>query len=84
MVVCTITHRDDAHAEIEARRVLAEVSGKLGAGSGLDVLGPTPAFLHRLRGEYRWQITVRGEAIERAFPHLPRGRGWSIDVDPGQ
>jgi primosomal protein N' (replication factor Y) len=83
MVVCTITHREDARAEIEARRALAEVSGKLAAGSGLDVLGPTPAFLHRLRGEYRWQITVRGEAIERAFPHLPRGRGWSIDVDPG-
>jgi primosomal protein N' (replication factor Y) len=83
MVVCTVTHREDARAEIEARRALAEVSGKLGAGSGLDVLGPTPAFLHRLRGEYRWQITVRGEAIERAFPHLPRGRGWSIDVDPG-
>ena len=83
MVVCTITHREDARAELEARRAFAEVSDKLGAGSGLDVLGPTPAFLHRLRGEYRWQITVRGEAIERAFPHLPRGRGWSIDVDPG-
>jgi primosomal protein N' (replication factor Y) len=83
LLVCTVSHREDARAEIEARRALAEVSDKLGAGSGLDVLGPTPAFLHRLRGEYRWQITVRGEAIERAFAHLPRGRGWSIDVDPG-
>ena len=83
MVVCTVTHREDARAELEARRAFAEVSDKLGAGSGLDVLGPTPAFLHRLRGEYRWQVTIRGEAIERAFPHLPRGRGWSIDVDPG-
>ena len=83
MVVCTVSNRDDARAELDARRAAAEVSDKLGAGSGLDVLGPTPAFLHRLRGEYRWQITVRGEAIERAFPHLPRTRGWSIDVDPG-
>lgn len=83
MVVCTISDRQDARAELAARRALAEVSDKLGAESGLDVLGPTPAFLHRLRGEYRWQITVRGEVIERAFPHLPRGRGWSIDVDPG-
>jgi len=39
-------------------------------------------FLQRLRGQYRWQFTVRGEEIERALPHLPRGRGWSIDVDP--
>jgi primosomal protein N' (replication factor Y) len=83
MVLCTVTHRDDALAEAAARRAVAEVSGKLRAGSGLDVLGPTPAFLHRLRGEYRWQFTVRGEVIERAFPFLPRGRGWSIDVDPG-
>ena len=83
MVVCTISHREDARAELDARRAVAEVSDKLGAGSGLDVLGPTPAFLHRLRGEYRWQVTIRGEAIERAFPHLPKGRGWSIDVDPG-
>ena len=84
LCVCTVSNREDARAELDARRALAEVSGKLGQGSGLDVLGPTPAFVHRLRGEYRWQITVRGEAIERAFPHLPRGRGWSIDVDPGQ
>jgi primosomal protein N' (replication factor Y) len=83
MVVCTISHREDARAELDARRALAEVSDKLGPGSSLDVLGPTPAFLHRLRGEYRWQITIRGVAIEEAFPHLPRGRGWSIDVDPG-
>jgi primosomal protein N' (replication factor Y) len=83
MVVCTTNHRDDARAEAAARRAVAEVSGTLGAGSGLDVLGPTPAFVHRLRGEFRWQFTVRGEAIERAFPLLPRGRGWSIDVDPG-
>lgn len=83
LVVCTVSNREDARAELDARRALAEVSDKLGQGSGLDVLGPTPAFLHRLRGEFRWQITIRGEAIEKAFPHLPRGRGWSIDVDPG-
>jgi primosomal protein N' len=81
--VCTFTHRDDAEAEIEARGEAQRLSGTLGIDAGLDVLGPTPAFLHRLRGEYRWQITVRGTDIERAFAHLPRARGWSIDVDPG-
>ena len=82
LVECTYAHRDDAAAELEARRLAEKLSGILGSGSGLDVLGPTPAFLHRLRGEYRWQVTLRGEAIEKAFEHLPRGRGWSIDVDP--
>ena len=82
LVQCTIAHKDDGKAEQEARLAVQKVSGILGSGDGLDVLGPAPAFLHRLRGEYRWQFTVRGEAIERTFPHLPRGRGWSIDVDP--
>jgi primosomal protein N' (replication factor Y) len=83
LCVCTYVHKDDREAEIEVRREAQRVSDTLGIGAGLDVLGPTPAFLHRLRGEYRWQITVRGTDIERAFPHLPRARGWSIDVDPG-
>ena len=83
LVVCTFSHGEDARAEAEARQEQQKLSDTLGAGAGLDVLGPTPAFVHRLRGQYRWQLTVRGSDIERAFPHLPRGRGWSIDVDPG-
>ncbi|HXA29246.1 MAG TPA: primosomal protein N', partial [Candidatus Angelobacter sp.] len=82
LVQCTFAHTDDGKAEQETRLAVQKVSGILASGDGLDVLGPAPAFLHRLRGEYRWQFTVRGEAIERTFPHLPRGRGWSIDVDP--
>jgi primosomal protein N' (replication factor Y) len=84
LCVCTITHREDTVAEDAARQEAEALSGKLGDSDGITVLGPTPAFLHRLRGEYRWQLTVRGTAIERAFPYLPRGRGWSIDVDPVQ
>lgn len=82
LVTCTVSHADDAAAEGAARRCAAELSAILGDGGGLDVLGPTPAFLHRLRGQHRWQVTLRGTDIERAFGHLPRGRGWSIDVDP--
>jgi primosomal protein N' (replication factor Y) (superfamily II helicase) len=82
LVVCTYTHRNDTAAEAETRRKAQELSDTLAGGEGLDVLGPTPAFLHRLRGHYRWQFTVRGQAIERTFQQLPKGRGWSIDVDP--
>lgn len=82
LCVCTYLHKDDATCEAEVRREAERLSGTLAGSDGLDVLGPTPAFLHRLRGQYRWQLTVRGVAIERAFSHLPHGRGWSIDVDP--
>jgi len=82
LCVCTCTHRDDAEAERRARRAAENLSATLAPGLGIDVLGPTPAFVHRLRGEYRWQITVRGASLEGALPHLPKERGWSIDVDP--
>ncbi|MGI8847420.1 MAG: replication restart helicase PriA [Candidatus Dormibacteria bacterium] len=82
LVTCTVAHARDGAAEGACRQAVTDLSAILGAEVGLDVLGPTPAFLHRLRGQHRWQFTIRGEAIERAFPHLPGGRGWSIDVDP--
>ena len=82
LVVCTFADRSDDAAHEEADRAAQQLSGTLTPGDGLDVLGPTPAFLHRLRGLYRWQITVRGTAVERAFVHLPKGKGWAIDVDP--
>jgi primosomal protein N' (replication factor Y) (superfamily II helicase) len=82
LCVCTCAHRDDAEAERRARKAAEKLSGTLTPGSGVDVLGPTPAFLHRLRGEFRWQITVRGASLQEALPHLPTDRGWSIDVDP--
>ena len=49
---------------------------------GIRLMGPSPAFIHRLRGDYRWQITLKGQALGRARLLQPRGRGWSIDVDP--
>jgi len=49
---------------------------------GIRVMGPSPAFIHRLRGEYRWQVTLKGLGLERARHLAPRSRGWSFDIDP--
>jgi primosomal protein N' (replication factor Y) len=49
---------------------------------GIRVLGPSPAFIHRLRGDYRWQLTLKGRKLERARRFAPGGRGWSFDIDP--
>lgn len=48
----------------------------------VKVLGPSPAFILKLRGSYRWQITLKGRDLSRLAPLAPRGRGWSYDVDP--
>ena len=83
LVTCTCSHADDAEAEQRTREAVEVLRTALAAEQGIEVLGPSPAFLHRLRGEHRWQLTVRGTDIERSFAHLPRARGWAIDVDPG-
>ena len=85
LLTCTVSHPDDAVAGERAREAADALRGALSTDpglGGLEVLGPSPAFLHRLRGEHRWQLTVRGTELERCFPHLPSARGWAVDVDP--
>ena len=84
LVVLTRTDTDDLRAAASAR----DASEALAAGflkegiEGIRVMGPAPAFIHRLRGEYRWQVTLKGEGLERARHLAPKGKGWSYDVDP--
>ena len=84
LAVLTRTDADDARAATVAREAAEELaSGLLREGiEGIRVMGPSPAFIHRLRGEYRWQVTLKGDGLERARHLAPRGRGWSYDVDP--
>ncbi|HUZ86419.1 MAG TPA: primosomal protein N' [Candidatus Baltobacterales bacterium] len=84
LVVLTRTDSDDGRAAASAREAAEAIaSGLLKDGvEGIRVMGPSPAFIHRLRGEYRWQVTLKGDGLERARHLAPRGKGWSYDVDP--
>jgi primosomal protein N' (replication factor Y) len=84
LAVLTRTDADDGRAAASAREAAeALATGLLKEGiEGIRVMGPSPAFIHRLRGEYRWQVTLKGGRLERARHLAPRGRGWSYDVDP--
>jgi len=73
-------HTNDDRGRSEAERVyrlLARQSSDL-----LRVTGPTPAFVHRLRGRYRWQVLVRGENPAAVVAGLSLPSGWMVDVDP--
>ncbi len=84
LAVLTRSDADDARAAASAREAADSIaSSMLKEGiDGIRVMGPSPAFMHRLRGEYRWQVTLKGDRLERARHLAPRGRGWSFDVDP--
>ncbi|TAN32535.1 primosomal protein N' [bacterium] len=84
LAVLTRTDADDGRAAGAAREAAeALATGLLKEGvEGIRVMGPSPAFIHRLRGDYRWQVTLKGDGLERARHLAPRGKGWSYDVDP--
>jgi primosomal protein N' (replication factor Y) len=78
-------------ASIELAR-LASSAAEVGPGSELEVLGPAPAPLARLRGRYRYQLLVKGpagprlhgaaEALAKATAGLASPLQASVDVDP--
>ena len=84
LAVLTRTDRDDAKAAASAREAAESIAaGMVKEGiAGIRVMGPSPAFIHRLRGEYRWQVTLKGDGLERVRHLAPRGKDWSYDIDP--
>ncbi len=68
----------------EASRVASELRlARDAAGrSEPDILGPTPAYVARVRGEYRWQLLLRGREPVQALVGTRLGDRWVVDVDP--
>ncbi len=78
------SHTNDATCRREAERIgclLIEERDARGIAD-LNVIGPAPAFIHRLRGRFRWQLTLRGSELAAFLSGIPVPRGWTIDIDP--
>ena len=48
----------------------------------IDPIGPAPAFRHKIRGRYRWQLILRGRGLSDLIARLDLPPGWAVDVDP--
>ncbi len=66
-----------ADCEDEAARLRPQLKAQ-----GVEVLGPGPAVIPRLRSLHRWQITLKGARLDGVAELLPAGKGWALDVDP--
>ena len=84
LIIATYAHRDEKRAEAQARAYCEELSATIGLRKlgDIEILGPSPAFLYRLRDEFRFEVTIKGPTLEPIRDRLPRERGWSLDVDP--
>lgn len=79
-------YKSEAGAVRAARKLAGEINAQF-AGA-VQLLGPAPSFHERLRGLYRWQITVRATshktivAVAELAAKATKGK-WSIELDPG-
>ncbi|MDO8614781.1 MAG: primosomal protein N' [Dehalococcoidia bacterium] len=84
LVRLTYAHTGAAYAQgqaaMMARRLKVE-RDRLGLAN-LDVLGPSPAFVPRLRGRWRWNVVLRGNDPAAVLRDTALPRGWTADVDP--
>lgn len=84
--IVRMVHRD-ANADRgleEASRVASELRVKRDAAGRAepDILGPTQAYIARVRGEYRWQVLLRGRNPAALLGDVRLGERWHVDVDP--
>ncbi len=80
----TYSHANDALGQREAERMKRFLEQEIAAKGvgGIELIGPAPAFIHRLRGRYRWQLILRGRELSAFLYPLPLPPGWAVDIDP--
>lgn len=83
LVQLTLTHSNPRWSRDEALRLHRALTHRRAEmGSDSDVIGPSPAYVPRVRGRWRWEILLRGRdpaSLVRDFVLPPH---WSVDVDP--
>jgi len=78
------THTNYALCQREAermKRLIIEERDSQGIAD-LSLIGPAPAFIHRLRGRFRWQLILRGSELAAFLSQIPVPQGWTVDIDP--
>lgn len=77
-------HSNEVRAQQEAARWRGVLQTRIAQRGlpALDVIGPVPAFFRRVRGEYRYQIIVRGIDPHALLAEMTLPFGWRVEVDP--
>ncbi|MBV9281472.1 MAG: primosomal protein N' [Chloroflexi bacterium] len=82
-------HDDAAQCRRSAENLRSILEGGIARErlAGVEIIGPAPCFMARVKGRYFWQVIVRaaagpegGRDIHRLLDYVPPG--WTIDVDP--
>jgi primosomal protein N' (replication factor Y) len=80
----TYSHTNDALCQREAERMKRVLTQEIDARgiANIELIGPAPAYIHRLRGRFRWQLILRGSELSAFLSPIPLPQGWTVDIDP--
>jgi primosomal protein N' (replication factor Y) len=84
-LACLIySHTNDALCQREVERMKRLLSQEIASQgiADIELIGPAPAFIHRLRGRFRWQLILRGSELSTFLSPIPFPQGWTVDIDP--
>ncbi|MEM7028609.1 MAG: primosomal protein N', partial [Chloroflexota bacterium] len=48
----------------------------------VEIIGPTPTYVQRLRAKFRWQIIIHAPDPAEVIGPVPLPIGWQVDIDP--
>ncbi|MDD4873680.1 MAG: primosomal protein N' [Dehalococcoidales bacterium] len=84
IIVMSFTNTSDILCRTEAGRMKKQLALEMESSGiyGISILGPSPAFIQRLRGRFRWQIILRGNNPDILLSKIQIPQGWTINVDP--
>jgi len=78
------SHTSDELCQQEIKKLSQNLIRKIQSirENELSLIGPMPAFVHKVRGKYRWQLIIRGHSPTRLLSGINLSAGWTIDIDP--
>jgi primosomal protein N' (replication factor Y) len=84
LAALTFVHANDNRCREEVEKMAGRIAEERDARgiADLSLVGPAPAFIHRLRGRYHWQIILRGSDLSAFLSKMSFPQGWMIDIDP--
>ena len=78
------TNSNDIRCREEAERMKRALTKEkeVKGIADLSIIGPAPAFIHRRRSSFRWQLILRGTNPSAFLSEISAPQGWTIDIDP--
>lgn len=76
-------HDKEQKAALEAEMLARELARFARVNDiDMELLGPSPAFVAKIRNQYQWQIVMRTRQMDRMLEGMPMRPGWVVDIDP--